>query len=37
MITSTVVLVYFAACLFLLYAHLYYAAGLVTFSEYMAN
>jgi hypothetical protein len=37
MILSTVVLVYFSACLFMLYDYAYRAAGFVTIAEYMAR
>jgi hypothetical protein len=37
MIISTVVFVYLAACLFMIYAHLYYKAGFVTMADLMAS
>lgn len=37
MLFSTLILVYFSACLFMLYDYIYRAAGLVTFSEFMSQ
>lgn len=37
MVISTLVLVWFSAGLYRIYAHLYYAAGLHTFAEMMAR
>jgi hypothetical protein len=37
MVLSTVVLVYFSACLFMLYDFLYRAAGFVTVAEFMSR
>jgi hypothetical protein len=37
MVASTVVFVYLAACLFMIYAHLYYKAGFATIADLMAS
>lgn len=37
MVLSTFILVYFSACLFMIYDYMYRAAGFVTFSEFMSQ